>query len=310
MNKKPEDHAESSSVGYSHYRPRHPLTILVAVILWLLHGLPFRVLGWLGWVIGSLLYALPTSRRRIGLINLEKCFPEMTPQERQHILRQHVIDLACMTLEYGYLWFSSVESIRRLMPIEGLEHLQTLAGKPVILCMPHFTGLDFAGLRVSLETPVVSIYSKQKSADFDAYVESKRLRFNTGIILPRQAGIRPALRALKQGYRLYYLPDQDFGARDSVFANFFGIPAATITGLSRLAKASGAAVLPCYPRRERHGYTLVIEAPMVNFPSGDIQQDTEMMNRHVESQIRRQPSQYFWLHKRFKTRPPGAPGFY
>ncbi|NNM52313.1 MAG: lipid A biosynthesis acyltransferase [Pseudomonadales bacterium] len=284
--------------------------MLVVVFLWVLHGLPFRVLGWLGWLMGSLLYALPTSRRRVGFINLEKCFPEMTHRERQQILRHHVINLACMVLEFSYLWFSSVERIRRLMPIEGLEHLHALEGKPVIFLMPHFTGLDFGGLRVSLETPVVSIYSKQKSADFDAYVASRRLRFDTGIVLSRQAGIRPALRALKQGYRLFYLPDQDFGARDSVFAHFFGIPAATITGLSRLAKASGAAVLPCYPRRKRDGYTLVIEPPLVNFPGGDIQQDTEHMNRHVEAQIRRQPAQYFWLHKRFKTRPAGELGFY
>jgi KDO2-lipid IV(A) lauroyltransferase len=282
----------------------------VAALLWLFHWLPFRTTALLGALLGRLLYRVARSRRRVGETNLRLCFPDMPEHERQALLRRHFIALTCMFLEYGYCWFSSMDRLKRLMPIEGIEHLRALEGQPVILCMPHFTGLDWAGLRASMETPVVSIYSKQKDAGLDAYVEQKRLRFDTGIILSRQAGIRPALKALKQGYRFYYLPDQDFGPRDSVFAHFFGVPAATITGLSRLAKASGAAVLPCYPRRAANGYTLVIEAPVANFPTDDPLADAETMNRIIEAQVLRQPEQYFWLHKRFKTRPEGSPYLY
>jgi KDO2-lipid IV(A) lauroyltransferase len=283
---------------------------LVAALLWLCHWLPFRATAAVGSLLGRLLYRLARSRRRVGETNLRLCFPEMAETERQAILKGHFIAICQMLLEYGYCWFSSQARLKRVMPIEGMAHLQSLEGKPVILCMPHFTGLDLAGLRISLETPVVSIYSKQKDAGLDAYVERKRLRFDTGIVLSRQAGIRPALKALKQGYRFYYLPDQDFGARDSVFAHFFGVRAATITGLSRLAKASGAAILPCYPRRERNGYTLVIEAPLTNYPSDDLLADAERMNRVIEAQVLKQPTQYFWLHKRFKTRPEGEAYIY
>ncbi|MBV8660087.1 MAG: lipid A biosynthesis acyltransferase [Burkholderiales bacterium] len=286
------------------------ITRLVAGLLWLIHWLPFRVTGALGSVLGNLLYALPTSRRRVGEINLRLCFPDMPAEERDRILRRHFVAIIQMFLEYGYCWFSSRKRLEKIMRIEGIEHLRALDGQPLILCMPHFTGLDLGGLRISLETPVVSIYSKQKDAGLDAYVEQKRLRFETGIILSRQAGIRPALKALKQGYRFYYLPDQDFGPRDSVFAHFFGVRAATITGLSRLAKASGAAILPCYPRREKNGYTLVIEPALADYPSDDLLQDAERMNRVIEAQIMKQPHQYFWLHKRFKTRPEGEARYY
>ncbi|WP_374357281.1 lysophospholipid acyltransferase family protein [Chitinimonas sp.] len=283
---------------------------LVATILWLCHWLPFRITAAIGCLLGRLLYQLARSRRRVGEINLRLCFPDLPKVERDALLKQHFVAICQMFLEYGYCWFSSRERLKRIMPIEGLEHLHALDGKPVILCMPHFTGLDLAGLRISLETPVVSIYSKQKDAGLDGYVEQKRLRFDTGIILSRQAGIRPALKALKQGYRFYYLPDQDFGPRDSVFAHFFGVPAATITGLSRLAKASGAAILPCYPRRESNGYTLVIEPALCGYPSDDQLSDAEQMNRVIEAQVLKQPSQYFWLHKRFKTRPEGESYLY
>ncbi|MGQ5521654.1 LpxL/LpxP family acyltransferase [Chitinimonas sp. PSY-7] len=283
---------------------------LVGGLMWLLHWLPFRAITGLGYAVGWLLYRVARSRRRVGEINLGLCFPNMPVVERQRALQNHFVALSRMLLEYGYCWFSSREELEQLVRIEGMQHLQALEGRPVILMMPHFTGLDMAGLRVSLEVPVVSIYSKQKDAGLDAYVEQKRLRFDTGIVLSRQAGIRPALKALKQGYRFYYLPDQDFGPRDSVFAPFFGVPAATITGLSRLAKASGAQVLPCYPRREQNGYTLVIEPPLANFPSDDVQQDAERMNAVIESQILQHPEQYFWLHKRFKTRPEGEPNYY
>lgn len=286
------------------------ITAIVGGLMWLLHWLPLPWVRALGRGLGWLLYRVAKSRRRVGETNLRLCFPDKSPAERDAILRAHFAAISQNLLEYGYCWFASREKLRRMVRIDGLAHLQALEGKPVILCMPHFTGLDLGGLRVSLDVPVVSIYSKQKDAGLDAYVERKRLRFDTGIVLSRQDGIRPALKALKQGYRFYYLPDQDYGARDSVFAHFFGIEAATITGLARLAKASGATVLPCYPHRDAQGYTLVIEAPLADFPTDAGIEDAERMNRVIEAQVLKQPEQYFWLHKRFKTRPEGQTSFY
>ncbi len=315
----PKSTNDNASTSWHHDKPagipRQPVprrisTWIVVLVLWLVHWLPFRFVRLLATMLGTLLYLLPTSRKRIGLRNLELCFPEWSLQERRRCLHRHVIELVSMVLEYGYLWFSSPARLRKLMPIEGLEHLQALEGQAVILCMPHFAGLDFGGLRISMETPVVSMYSRQKSGDFDAWVEGRRLRFATGKIVSRQDGIRPALRALRQGYRFYYLPDQDFGTRDAVFVDFFGVQAATITGMSRMAHAARAKVVPCYPRRESWGYTLVIEPPMADFPTQDLSQDTRRMNALIERQILIRPEQYFWLHKRFKSRPPGQPGLY
>ena len=285
------------------------LKLLVGFV-WLLSWLPFRVITLLGWLIGSLIAALPSSRRRIGEVNLKLVLPDWTPAARRTLLRRHFVAMVQMLLEYGYCWFASRERLKALMRIEGLENLRALDGRNVILMMPHFTGLDLAGLRVSLETPLVSIYSVQKDPWLDAFFRAKRLRFGTGIIFARQQGTRPTLRALKEGYRLYYLPDQDFGHRDSVFVPFFGVPAATIGGLSRMAAVTQAAVLPCYPRREADGYTLVIEPALENFPSADIVADATRMNAVIEAQARRQLHQYFWLHKRFKSRPPGEADFY
>ncbi|MFT7724223.1 MAG: lipid A biosynthesis acyltransferase [Roseateles sp.] len=283
---------------------------LLVGAVWLLSWLPFRAVSALGWLLGNLVYLLPTSRRHIGEVNLRLCLPALDEAARARLLRRHFVAIVQMLLEYGYGWFASRERLKRLVRIDGLEHLQALAGRNVILMMPHFTGLDLAGLRVSLETPLVSIYSVQKDPWLDAFFRARRLRFGTGIIFSRRQGTRPTLRALRDGYRLYYLPDQDFGARDSVFVPFFGVPAATIGGLSRMAAATDAAVLPCYPRREADGYTLVIEPALQGFPTDDVTADTARMNAVIERQARGQLHQYFWLHKRFKSRPPGEADFY
>jgi Kdo2-lipid IVA lauroyltransferase/acyltransferase len=274
------------------------LRLLVGIV-WLLSWLPFRAVSALGWLLGSVIAAVPSSRRHVGEVNLRLCLPDWTSAERRALLRQHFIAMVQMLLEYGYCWFASRARLQRLMRIEGLAHLRALDGRPVILMMPHFTGLDMAGLRVSLETPLVSIYSRQKDAWLDAFFRAKRLRFGTGIVFARQQGTRP-----------YYLPDQDFGHRDSVFVPFFGVSTATIAGVSRMAAVANAAVLPCYPRREAGGYTLVIEPALADFPSTDPVADAARMNAVIEAQVRRQLNQYFWLHKRFKSRPPGEADFY
>lgn len=278
--------------------------------VWLLSWLPFKAISALGWLVGHLIASIPSSRRHIGQVNLRRCLPDWTEADRSRLLRRHFVAMVQMLLEYGYCWFASPERLRRLMRIEGLQHLKQHEGRPVILMMPHFTGLDLAGLRVSLETELVSIYSRQKDPWLDEFFRTRRLRLGTGIIFSRQQGTRTVIRALRDGYRLYYLPDQDFGHRDSVFVPFFGVNAATITGLSRMAMVAGAAVLPCYPRREAAGYTLVIEPALDNFPTNDAAADAARMNAVIEAQVRRQPHQYFWLHKRFKSRPPGEADFY
>ncbi|WP_269531788.1 lysophospholipid acyltransferase family protein [Chitinimonas sp. BJYL2] len=283
---------------------------LLAGLMWLFRWLPFRVVYVLGSGLGNLLYLLAHERRRVGQTNLRLCFPDMPEAKRNQVLREHFRAMARTILEYGYSWFASPDWLRKHVHLEGLEHLQAQEGKPVILFSGHFAALELCGMRMALETRVVDIYSRQKSAALDAWMHNRRSRLGNGLLLSRQAGIRPVLKALKEGWRLYYFPDQDFGPRDAEFIPFFGVPAATITGLSRLAKASGAVVLPCFASRNPSGIVFRIEAPLADFPGDDPIADTRRTVALLEARIMDALPQYFWLHKRFKTRPEGEAGFY
>lgn len=286
------------------------LTRLVALLMWVVHCLPFRSLAPLAWVLGGMMYRLARERRRVGEINLALCFPAWDEPTRTRLLKAHFREMAHVLLEYGYCWFASADRMRRLVRLEGLEHFEALGGRPAILMIGHMTGLELAGIRLSADVPVVTMFTRQKHRGLDAFIERKRLRFNTGIMMSRQEGIRPAIRAMKRGYRLYYLPDQDVGLKESVFVPFFGVPAATISGMSRLARLADAVVLPLTLVREPGAYCLRIEPPLSGYPTEDELADALRMNRELEARIRSHPAQYFWLHKRFKTRPEGEAGIY
>lgn len=179
----------------------------------------------------------------------------------------------------------------------------------IMLC-PHFVGLDAAATRLSMDVLACSVYSSQKNAVINRLLYRGRTRFNKTILLSRQDGMRKIVKALKDGYPFFYLPDQDFGPKESIFVPFFGVQAATIPALSRLVRLTGARVVPVIVFQVADGYEVEVQAPWENFPGASIEADTEYMNRFIESQVLRMPEQYFWLHKRFKTRPPGEQRFY
>ncbi len=291
--------------------PQAPVHVraALAVLRWA-SRLSFPALSRLGGALGTLLWMLPSDRRRVARINLSLCLPALSTLQRERLLRRHFVALAQMMLEYGYCWFSPQQTLQRLVRIEGAEHLHRDDGRPIILSMPHFTGLDLAGLRLSLELPLVSVYAQQKDPYLDACFRQGRLRFGSGVVFPRRAGLRPVIKSMKTGHALYYLPDHDLGTRDAVFTSFFGVPAATITGLSRLAAVTDAVVLPCRPRRDADGYTVVVDPPLADFPGADPAHDAQRMNHVIEQQVLQQPHQYFWLHRRFKSRPPGSGPIY
>ena len=281
---------------------------LAVGFLWLCHFLPFRVLAGLGRCLGYLLYWAARPRRKVGLINLRLCFPEWTEAQRRQVICEHFQLLTISMLERSYLWWSSAERLKRLVSIEGLEHYDAVKAGPVILFAPHFVGLDMGGPRITLAgLKGASMYSKQNNPLLDKMLLHGRSRFGDNLFLSRQDGLRKMLKTLKQGYTLYYLPDQDFGAKDSVFVPFFGVPTATITGMSRLAAAAKAALVPCIVLRkpDGSGYTVRFYPAWDNYPSEDEVADTRRMNAFLEERILEAPAQYFWLHKRFKTRPEG-----
>jgi len=280
--------------------------------MWLLHFLPLALLARAGESLGMLFYALGRERRRVCLLNLERCFPELPANERVALAKRHFRALGRSLLERGILWWSPRECILRLVRLKGFEHLRALKGKPVILLAPHFVALDTGFARLACEIDAASIYSKQKSDAMNRVLLAGRKRFGTQRLFSRQEGVRPALAALKEGLPFYYLPDQDYGPRDAIFVPFFGVPAATITGLSRLAMLAGASVVPCVTRMlpDGEGYELTCYPAWEGFPTDDAAADTRRMNAFIEERVREMPEQYLWTHKRFKTRPAGEARWY
>ena len=236
----------------------------------------------------------------------------MPTVEREAIARRVFQNLARAALELGRLWYAPKADAISHVKLVNRHYLDELRGKtPVILLAPHFVGLDIGGARVSAEYPeTFSMYSTQKNKVFDAALRRARERFGEPLLVTRQQGLRPVLRALKEKKPFYYLPDMDFGAKDAAFVDFFGIKTATVTALSRLCEITGAKVVPCVTRQHETGYDVVFYPALANFPSGDLTQDARAMNAFLEERILEMNDQYFWVHKRFKTRPPGEESFY
>jgi KDO2-lipid IV(A) lauroyltransferase len=287
-------------------------TRIALAIAWMLHFLPLRMLARVGEAAGSALYVLGRERRNVCLINLARCFPEMPEAKRTALAKAHFQAFGRSILERSILWWAPEDRVKRLVRVVGLERLRALKGKPLILLAPHFVGLDAGCTRLTCEIDMAGIYSKQKNQLFNKLLLSGRTRFGHQRAISRQEGIRPALAALKEGIPFYYLPDQDYGPRDAIFVPFFAASAATITGLSRLTRITGARVLPCVTRvlPGGAGYELTCHPAWENFPSGDDAADARRLNAFIEERVREMPEQYFWTHKRFKTRPPGEARWY
>lgn len=280
--------------------------------LWLLRFLPPRLLAACGHLLGWILYALGNERRFVARRNLQLCFPDRDLKSIERLVRAHFRAFGRSFLEYGIVWWGSAKRVRAFVKLEGIEHWQAVSDRPVIWLAPHFVGLDMGGIRLTADFPLVSMYSRQKNPIFDAILRHGRERFGNSRLVSRQDGIRALVRGLRDRIPLYYLPDQDFGSRHAIFVPFFGVPAATITGLARIAKLSDATVVPCVTRQMPGGggYVVTFYPAWQDFPSGDDIKDTRRMNAFIEARVKEMPEQYFWMHKRFKTRPPGEARFY
>lgn len=285
------------------------ISLPVVAILWLLHFLPLGALSILGRGLGMLLYYFGKQRRRVAEINLSWCFPELDETQRKGLVIAHFQALGRSLLERSIFWWGSQKRLSRLIRVEGEEHIHALreAGKPVILLAPHFVGLDAGGVAITMRFDIVSLYAAQSSETFNRLILKGRSRFGNQLLLSRKEGVRATVNAMKLGRPLYYLPDVSARRRDSVFVSFFGIQTATITGLSRLARLTGAAVVPCVTRMLPRGEGYVVEVGNYwnDFPTSNIEIDTARMSRWIETTIRTMPEQYYWVHRRFKKRPVG-----
>lgn len=283
-------------------------------LMWLLHWLPLPVLGRIGKGVGSLLFRVMGSRRRIALRNLELCMPELPADVRRQIALEHFQGYARSVLERAILWWAPEARLRRLIKVEPAVPTALAAERPTIFLCPHFVCLEVAGVAITMDGPACSIYSRQRNRVFDEALRKGRLRFTPDErnLMSRDAGIKPIIRAMRGGRPFLMLPDMDFGARESIFVPFFGVPAATLTAPARLALATEGQVIPVITRflPDYQGWRVIFYPPWEEYPGEDIEAATRRMNAFIEERIREAPAEYFWSHKRFKTRPDGVPSVY
>ena len=288
-----------------------PFWISVGV-LWLLHWLPLPLQAALGNALGWLLSLKPGKRRRVVATNLALCFPDTPEPVRQHWLRQTFQASMRAVLEHGILWWGSEARVRRLIQVDNPEAALGDGVRPVIWLAPHFVGLDMGGVRLTMDRQIASIYAPAKDPVTDKYMRHGRTRFSDIVLIARTEGIKSTLNVIKSGLPFYYLPDQDHGRHNAVFVPFFGVAAATVSALPRLAKLTHAQIVPVITRQlpGGRGYRVHFYPPWDNYPSGDLEADVARMNAFIEERIREMPEQYLWLHRRFKTRPPGEASLY
>jgi len=272
--------------------------------------LPLPVVRRIGESVGSLAWALARGRRRVALVNLRLCFPDWSEARRAEVARAHFRCFMASFFERFIVWYARPERIRALVELRGMEHILAHRGRPVILLAPHFVGIDAGGVRLQMEVGGASMYASQKSRVLTEVMTRGRSRFAGVTMLLRNEGLRPAVRLIRQGVPFYFLPDMDLGPRDAVFVPFFGVPAATVTSAARLARLTGAAVIPFVTRMTERGYVGQAWPAWTDFPGEDPVAATRRMNEFIEQRVLEMPEQYLWSHKRFKTRPPGEPSPY
>jgi KDO2-lipid IV(A) lauroyltransferase len=282
-------------------------------LVWLLQLLPWPLVHRLGRGLGRLLYRLARTRRRIALRNLELCLPGRTDAERDVIAREHFAWIGRSLLERGVLWHAGADRLRAMTRVEGDVHLADRSDRPVMWLVPHFVALEAAATAVQLfqRTRGATIYQAQSNPVFDAAMRRGRERFGASVLFSRHDGAKALVRAIRRDKLGFFnLPDMDFGIRDGAFVPFFGVPAATLLAPSRMAKMLDMIVQPVVATMTPQGWTVRFEPPLEHWPSDDAVADATAMNAWIEREILANPSQYLWVHKRFKTRPEGEPGLY
>ena len=273
--------------------------------------LPLTWVRALGWILGWVLYAIATSRRKVVWTNLRLCFPQWSPEKIRAVATQTFVHFAQAWLDRGWLWHGSSGTARRRLRIHGAVNVLQGEGAVVIFA-PHFVGLDAGWTALTQQIPrkFTTIYSHQANPVVDDWVFAGRRRFGDTTLFDRLAGPKPVVAALRGDEALYLLPDMNYGLPESIFVPFYGVQAATVTSLSRLAKLGKAKVVPVITRLTSSGYDVEVMPAWRDVPSGDVAADTLAMNQRLEGYVDTMPDQYYWVHKRFKDQPPGEPSVY
>ncbi len=289
-----------------YWHPRFWLTWLGMGLLWLLNRLPYSAQLALGRSFGNLLYWVARDRRHVVQVNVRLCFPELDSAAQQRLTRDIFRNNGIGALETAMAWWSPKDWFRHRTLLKGREHLDAALaqGKGVILLGAHFSTLDLGGLLFSEFYPVDAMYRRHNNPLMEEIITRGRSRYFGQAI--ERSDIRSVIRALRKNHIIWYAPDQDFGIKQSVYAPFFGVQAATITATTRMVKLNGSPILMLAQHRlPDNSYELELLPVIEPFPSGDEAADAARINAELERAIRKDPAQYMWVHRRFKTHPEG-----
>lgn len=282
--------------------------------LFLMRRLAHLPLAWvraLGWLLGWLLYGVVASRRHVVQVNLQLCFPRMTPVQVHALSRRVFVRFAQAWLDRGWLWHGTPDLVRARLTLSGaVEQLQ--GDDPIVIFAPHFVGLDAGWTALTQQVPrhFTTIYTDQANKIADAWILQGRQRFGSSRLFGRADGVKSIVGSLRQGDPLYLLPDMNFGPHESLFVPFYGVSAATVPSLSRFARLGRARVVPVITRMTPRGYEVQVLPAWSDYPTDSLLADTALMNARLQTYIDAMPEQYYWVHKRFKDRPPGEPDPY
>ncbi len=277
----------------------------------LLAPLPLPVVRAIGWLLGCVLYVVVVPRRRVVRTNLALCFPRQTAWQRELMVLRIFLRVSQSWLDRSWLWLGDPRVVRQRLVLTGA--VDEFAGdQPTLVFAPHFVGMDAGWSAITQQVPrrFVGIYTNQANQALDAWILRGRHRFGAARPFGRAAGVRELVSALKSGEVMYLLPDMNFGPEESIFVPFYGIAAATVPSLSRFARLGRAKVVPVLSRMTPGGYEIRVLPAWTDFPTADVAADTALMNERLQGYIDAMPEQYYWVHKRFKTRPPGEAPVY
>ncbi len=281
-------------------------------VMWFLGQLPY---GWqmgLGRFLGRLIGRLGTAREHVARVNLSLCLPELSEAERERLLARHMEAVGMAMIETAISWWTPAERMRPLVQVEGLEHLHAALqkGHGAIVLLGHFTNIELTTRLLAMHTPLYISYRRHKNPVYQIMMERTHGPQCAGLI--SHTDLRAMYQVLKRNESLFYAPDQNYAGKHSAFVPFFGVPASTITATSRIAKTSGAPVIPVLAQRlpDDAGYRITLQAPLEDFPGEDPASDAARILKVIEGHARQVPEQYLWVHRRFKTRPPGEKPVY
>ena len=273
--------------------------------------LPLPVLRWLGWLSGHVFFRVSARRRNVVLTNLRLCFEQLSEDRLRQLAKEHFVLLGQSLWDRAWLWHAPPHVLNQRLRFNGDFDVFQDSG-PLIVLAPHFVGLDAGGVAMTLlkQIPMACVYVPLSNKYVQDWMMQGRNRSSRVRSVARNEGAQPLLQILREGMRLHYSPDMDFGIQGAVWSDFFGVSAATTNSLPRLVKLSRARICTLVTRLTPAGYSIELGPLWQSYPQGDLQADTDAMNKEIEARVKESPAQYYWVHKRFKTRPPGQPELY